>query len=133
MSNLVGNAPNQVPTNADLGDLAYQDADYVRVGDIRVDGGITANTITAAGASAVTITGELSVTSNLSVSGNTTLVEIHIVSANLSVSSGNVNITTGNINVTNGNIYLNTSTPGFSPNTVVTRGYLDTQLIVFGF
>ena len=134
MSNLVGNAPNQVPTNADLGDLAYQDADYVRVGDIRVDGGITANTITAAGASAVTVSG------NLSVSGNTTLAETYVTSANINVTSGNISLITGNIemvdgniNVTNGNIYLNTAVLDTSPNTVITRGYLDAQLIVFGF
>ena len=39
MSNLIGNAPNQVPTNADLGGLAFQHPDYVNIGG----GSITAN------------------------------------------------------------------------------------------
>ena len=125
MSNLVGNAPNQVPTNADLGDLAYQDADYVRVGDIRVDGTITANTITPAGASSVTVnsnlvaSGNLSVNSNLAVTGNIT-------------AQGNIDLV-GSINMSAGNIFLNTGNLSTSPNAVITRGYLDAQLIVFGF
>jgi len=32
MAKLIGNKPNQVPTNADLGDLAYQDKDNVVIG-----------------------------------------------------------------------------------------------------
>lgn len=35
---LIGTAPNQVPTNADLGSMAFQDADAVRVGTLRSDG-----------------------------------------------------------------------------------------------
>lgn len=131
MSNLVGNAPNQVPTNADLGDLAYQDADYVRVGDIRVDGTVTANTITPAGADSVTVssnviaTGYLSVGSNLSVASNVS------ISGN-TVAQGNINLA-GSINMSAGNIFLNTSELSTSANAVVTRGYMDAQLIVFGF
>jgi hypothetical protein len=40
MSNLIGNAPNQVPTNGDLGDLAYQDANYASIGNVTVSGNI---------------------------------------------------------------------------------------------
>jgi len=41
MSNLIGNAPNQVPTNADLGGLAYQDPDWAAVGNITVNYNLT--------------------------------------------------------------------------------------------
>ena len=143
MSNLVGNAPNQVPTNADLGDLAYQDADYVRVGDVRVDGTITANTIISAGADSVTISSNLSVASNLSVTSNLSVGSDVAVTSNLSVGSdvavtgniiaqGNIDLA-GSINMSAGNIFLNTNELSTSANAVVTRGYLDAQLIVFGF
>jgi hypothetical protein len=36
MSKLIGTGPNQVPSNADLGTLAYQDSDYVNVGGLIV-------------------------------------------------------------------------------------------------
>ena len=39
---LVGNDPDQVPTNGDLGTLAYQDSDNVHVGELLADGNITA-------------------------------------------------------------------------------------------
>ena len=39
MAKLIGNNPNQVPTNADLGDLAYQDGDNAVIGPITVAGG----------------------------------------------------------------------------------------------
>ena len=41
MSNLIGNAPNQVPTNADLGDLAFQDSGYVSMGNLTLDANLT--------------------------------------------------------------------------------------------
>ena len=131
MSNLVGNAPNQVPTNADLGDLAYQDADYVRVGDVRVDGTVTANTIISAGADSVTISSNLSVASNLSVTSNLSVGSDVAVTGNI-IAQGNIDLA-GSINMSAGNIFLNTSQLSTSANAVITRGYLDTQLIVFGF
>jgi hypothetical protein len=33
---LIGNKPNQTPTNADLGTMAYEDADYFR-GNTEID------------------------------------------------------------------------------------------------
>ena len=137
MSNLVGNAPNQVPTNADLGDLAYQDADYVRVGDVRVDGTITANTIISAGADSVTISSNLSVTSNLSVGSDVAVTSNLSVGSDVAVTGniiaqGNIDLA-GSINMSAGNIFLNTNELSTSANAVVTRGYLDAQLIVFGF
>ena len=39
MTKLLGTAPNQAPTNADLGDLAYQDSDNCQIGSITVLGG----------------------------------------------------------------------------------------------
>lgn len=41
MSNIIGNAPNQVPTNGDLGGLAYQDPRYVSVGNVTVNNTLT--------------------------------------------------------------------------------------------
>lgn len=43
MAKLIGTKPNQVPTNADLGSLAYQDKESVVVDDIRVDGNVLGN------------------------------------------------------------------------------------------
>jgi hypothetical protein len=39
MTKLLGTKPNQAPTNADLGDLAYQDGANSRIGPITVTGG----------------------------------------------------------------------------------------------
>ena len=41
MAKLVGTGPKQVPTNADLGTLAYQDKDNVKLGDATLTGDIT--------------------------------------------------------------------------------------------
>lgn len=123
MSNLVGNAPNQVPTNADLGDLAYQDADYVRAGNVTIDGNINANAIVSAGSESITVYGNLTSYGNLTTNGNIT-TDGNIISSNV--------ITTNDITVTSGNIFINSANLSSFSNTVVTRGYIDTQLIVFG-
>jgi hypothetical protein len=53
MTTLVGTEPNQIPTNGDLGDLAYQDAANI-AGPVGVGGALTVGSgITAAGASVV--------------------------------------------------------------------------------
>jgi hypothetical protein len=45
MAKLTGTAPSQVPTNADLGDLAYQDGDNAIIGPISiVDGDVAVDT-----------------------------------------------------------------------------------------
>jgi len=41
MSNIIGNGQNQVPTNGDLGGMAYQDPRYVAVGNITVNNTLT--------------------------------------------------------------------------------------------
>jgi len=47
MAKLIGTAPNQTPTNADLGDLAYQDGDNAVIGPISiVDGDVVVDTDT---------------------------------------------------------------------------------------
>lgn len=47
MAKLIGTAPNQTPTNADLGDLAYQDGDNAVIGPISiVDGDMVVDTDT---------------------------------------------------------------------------------------
>jgi hypothetical protein len=47
MAKLTGTAPSQVPTNADLGDLAYQDGDNAIIGPITVvDGDVAVDTDT---------------------------------------------------------------------------------------
>lgn len=58
MTTLIGNAPNQIPTNADLGGMAYQDPDYVQIGggNVRLDTLYVGNT-TYSGAGA-RITGD---------------------------------------------------------------------------
>lgn len=38
MAKLIGQSPNQVPTNADLGTMAYQDKDNLQVGDVEATG-----------------------------------------------------------------------------------------------
>jgi hypothetical protein len=43
MAKLIGTDPNQVPTNGDLGDLAYQNKDSVKVDNLQVDGTINEN------------------------------------------------------------------------------------------
>ncbi len=53
MPSLVGNKPNQVPTNGDLGTLAFEDADNVIVGNITSTG---VNTVAAGTVSAPAIT-----------------------------------------------------------------------------
>jgi len=124
MSNLVGNAPNQVPTNADLGDLAYQDADYVRVGELLTDSNLNVSGIS-------TVTGNIVTAGNAVVSGNVIATNANI-NGDVSVATGNIDLSVGNINVTAGNIFLNTGTLSTDANAVITRGYLDTQLIIFG-
>ena len=43
MAKLIGNEPNQVPTNGDLGTMAYQDSDNVVVGNLSADGAVVIN------------------------------------------------------------------------------------------
>jgi hypothetical protein len=40
MAKLIGQSPNQVPTNADLGTMAYQDKDNLQVGNVEAKGTI---------------------------------------------------------------------------------------------
>ena len=50
MTKLIGDKPNQVPTNADLGDLAYQDGDNATIGPLTVvDGKVGIRTESPAG------------------------------------------------------------------------------------
>lgn len=98
MHQLIGNAPNQVPTNADLGGMAYQDPRYVNVtggnvnvtnmsaanvvlgavttGNILSSGNITINDTTestAYNSGALIVAGGVGIGANLYVSGNTTI------------------------------------------------------------
>lgn len=111
MSNLIGNAPYQVPTNADLGDLAYQDSDYARVGNLNID-------------TALDVGADSSFGGNATISGNTTISGNATISGNTSISDATVS----------GNILLSTAyTPlNNSANAVVARGYVDTQSIIWG-
>jgi len=106
MSNLIGNAPYQVPTNADLGDLAYQDSDYAIVGNLNID------TTLAVGANA-TIGGAATISGNTAISGTTTI-------------GGNATVG-GNVFLSQAYIPLDSS-----PNVAVSRGYVDTQSIIWG-
>ena len=42
MAKLIGTAPNQTPTNADLGTMAYQDSNQIKVGTIDAKGKVQA-------------------------------------------------------------------------------------------
>jgi len=110
MSNLIGNAPNQVPTNADLGDLAYQDGNYASLGNVTISSNAT---IANASITVASISGNTSVGGNLAVTG----ISTH----------------TGNILVTTGNIILNPSQLNTSANSVQPKSYTDAMSIVFGF
>jgi len=44
MSNLIGTAPDQVPVNGMLGDLAFQDIDSVKIIDLTYTGTLTGST-----------------------------------------------------------------------------------------
>ena len=57
MPSLIGNKPNQVPSNGDLGTLAFQDADNAIVGNLNATGVATVQAGTAA-APAITTTGD---------------------------------------------------------------------------
>ena len=52
MTTLIGSAPNQVPTNADLGGMAYQDPRYVQIqgGNVNVTHFSTGNLVTTGNA-----------------------------------------------------------------------------------
>jgi len=96
MSNLIGNAPNQVPTNADLGDLAFQDSAFVTIGNLNIDANLTI------GSTAVIPT----ISGNTSVTGNVTAANVivgNVRSTGNITTTGNIVLTTGNI-VTSGNI-----------------------------
>jgi hypothetical protein len=57
MPSLIGNKPNQVPTNGDLGTLAFEDADNVLVGNLNATGVTTVQAGTVS-APAITTTGD---------------------------------------------------------------------------
>jgi len=136
INNLIGNAPHQVPSNADLGEMAYQDSYWVTVGNITVD----YNT---------TITGNTTVVGNLSITGTSSNVRL-LNGSNLSITTGNIYMASGNINaggdvnvtggirvqsvlISQGNMFCNTAVLSSEANVVITKGYLDQQMIVFGF
>lgn len=48
MTTFIGTNPNQIPTNADLGSLAYQNAESVVVGVIVASSGLILNSATIA-------------------------------------------------------------------------------------
>jgi UDP-3-O-[3-hydroxymyristoyl] glucosamine N-acyltransferase len=124
MSNLIGNAPYQVPTNADLGDLAYQDSDYAIVGNLNID------TTLAVGAN-TTISGAATIGANATIGGNA-IITGNVISGNLNTSG--VLSVTGNASVS-GNVFLSQAYAPLdsSPNVAVSRGYVDIQSIVWGF
>jgi acetyltransferase-like isoleucine patch superfamily enzyme len=76
MSNLIGNAPYQVPTNADLGDLAYQDSDYAVVGNLNIDTTLAVGSNATIGANA-TITGTTTIGGNATIGGNVFLSQAY--------------------------------------------------------
>ena len=162
--NIIGNAPNQVPTNADLGEMAFQDSYWVRVGNITVDYNTTivgnttvvgnlivssasANVLLNNGSNLVITGGNLIMTTgNISTSGNLVMTTGNInTDGNLVMTTGNIN-TGGNLNVTGtgnirtdgviiaqGTIFSNAAAQSMEANAVVTKNYLDQQILIFGF
>ena len=60
MSKLIGTAPNQVPTNADLGTMAFQDKESVTATELKVEGTATINELSVNGAiNATSLTGNV--------------------------------------------------------------------------
>jgi phage baseplate assembly protein gpV len=114
MSNLIGNLPNQVPTNADLGGLAYQDPDYAIVGNINVEANLISSNL---------------VSTTASIIGNITTANLNTGNATLTGSATVV----GNITMTGGNIYLNTSYYAYDGNAAISKSYVDTASIIWGF
>lgn len=58
MPSLIGTKPNQVPTNGDLGNMAFQDAAHVRVDNLTIDG-------------ASTLTGQVNIADKLHIGAST--------------------------------------------------------------
>jgi len=135
--NLIGNAPHQVPSNADLGELAYQNSYWVRVGNITVDyhttitgnttilgnlilSSSTANIVLGSGANLIMSGGSIQLTTgNISTGGN------FITSGNI-LSSGNLVMNNGNV-ITNGNIVITTGNVITNGNILVTSGNINTN------
>lgn len=92
MSNLIGNAPYQVPTNADLGDLAYQDSDYAIVGNLNIDTTLAVGSNATIGGNTI-ISGNTTIGGDATVSGNVLLSSAYMpstTSANAAVARGYV-------------------------------------------
>jgi NDP-sugar pyrophosphorylase family protein len=94
MSNLIGNAPYQVPTNADLGDLAYQDSDYAIVGNLNIDTTLAVGSNATIGGNTI-ISGNTTIGGDATVSGNVLLSSAYTpstASANAAVARGYVDM-----------------------------------------
>lgn len=84
MPKVIGTAPYQVPTNADLGTMAFQDAsaisvDLLQVDNLRLDGNVLSSTdtngnitLTPNGTGIVSVSSNMTVAGNLTVNGTTT-------------------------------------------------------------
>ena len=110
MSNLIGNAPNQVPTNADLGGLAYQDPAWAAVGNITVNYNLT-------------VVGNISLLGNITGSAST-LVATNFSSGNTFISGGAIGVTTSGAVSRVANVYstLENVTNFSTGNAVITGG-----------
>jgi len=67
---LYGTDPDQVPTNADLGTMAYQDKDYLNVGEVHSD---NQTIVSTNGANAFSVTTNTSSNVALSIGGSNTI------------------------------------------------------------
>jgi len=118
--NLIGTEPDQIPTNADLGTMAFQDQDYVNVGNLIV---ATADVTTEARFARFS-------TANALITGGS-VTATNFSSANVAITGGNIDLAAGNI--TAGNIFItNPSIQNYEYNAVATKSYVDTMLIIFG-
>jgi len=70
MTKLIGQSPNQVPTNADLGTMAYQDKDYLDVGEVHSDNHAIVSTNSS---NAFSVTTNASSNVALSIGGSSTI------------------------------------------------------------
>lgn len=72
---LLGTAPNQVPTNGDLGTMAFQDAAAVQVG------ALTAGALTAGALTATTLTANALTAASATVTGTTRVSNVDMLNA----------------------------------------------------
>ena len=106
MAKLIGTDPNQVPTNADLGTMAYQDKDNLAVGEVHSDNQTIVSTKSTNAFSVTTNTGSnvaLSIGGSSTINGVTSGAQaFYIMNVARDSGSGKSTYFNGNIGFPNG-------------------------------